>query len=201
MQQSPRFAAAAMRRIFLLITLVLVCAPQVRADAIADAARSGGVALLMRHATAPGTFDPDGFRLDQCQTQRNLSDAGRDEARRIGAHLNARGLFPGEVLTSQWCRCRDTATLAFGAARDWPALNSFVRNRDSEAQQVAEVLERLAKMKPGDKPLALVTHQVIVTGVSGVYPQSGEVVVVTAARQNGKVVVKVIGSIKPDEAK
>ena len=200
MQQSPWFAAA-MRRIFLLITLVLVCAPQVRADAIADAVRSGGVALLIRHATAPGNFDPVGFRLDDCATQRNLSAAGREEARRIGAHLKKRGIIPGEVLTSQWCRCRETATLAFGAARDWPALNSFISNREREAQQVAEILERLARMKTGDKPLALVTHQVIVTGVSGVYPESGEVVVVTAARQNGKVVVKVIGSIKPEAAK
>ena len=201
MQQNSRSAAAAMRRLLLLITLVFVCVPQVRADAIADAARNGGVALLMRHATAPGTFDPDGFKIDDCPTQRNLSPAGREEARRIGAHLKARGLAPGEVLTSQWCRCRDTAMLAFGTARDWPALNSFISNREREAQQVAEILERLARMKPGDKPLALVTHQVIVTGVSGVYPESGEVVVVTAARQNGKVVVKVIGSIKPDEAK
>lgn len=62
-------------------------------------------------------------------------------------------------------------------------------NRDGEAQQVAEVLARLASMQPGDKPLALVTHQVIVTAVTGVYPQSGEVV------------VKVTGSIKPDDAK
>ncbi len=201
MHPSPRSAAAAIRRLFILITLVFVCAPQVRADAISDAARSGGVALLIRHATAPGTFDPDGFKLDDCPTQRNLSAEGREEARRIGAHLKARGLAPGEVLTSQWCRCRDTATLALGTARDWPALNSFISNREREAQQVAEVLERLARMKPGDKPLALVTHQVIVTAVTGVYPQSGEVVVVTAARQNGKVVVKVIGSIKPDEAK
>ncbi|MCX7152127.1 MAG: histidine phosphatase family protein [Proteobacteria bacterium] len=201
MQQNSRSAAAAMRRLLLLITLVFVCVPQVRADAIADAARNGGVALLMRHATAPGTFDPDGFKIDDCPTQRNLSPAGREEARRIGAHLKARGLAPGEVLTSQWCRCRDTAMLAFGTARDWPALNSFISNREREAQQVAEILERLARMKPGDKPLALVTHQVIVTGVSGVYPESGEVVVVTAARQNGKVVVKVIGSIKPEAAK
>ncbi len=201
MQQNSRSAAAAMRRLLLLITLVFVCVPQVRADAIADAARNGGVALLMRHATAPGTFDPDGFKIDDCPTQRNLSPAGREEARRIGAHLKARGLAPGEVLTSQWCRCRDTAMLAFGTARDWPALNSFISNREREAQQVAEILERLARMKPGDKPLALVTHQVIVTGVSGVYPESGEVVVVTVARQNGKVVVKVIGSIKPEAAK
>lgn len=201
MQQNSRSAAAAMRRLLILITLVFVCVPQVRADAIADAARNGGVALLMRHATAPGTFDPDGFKIDDCPTQRNLSPAGREEARRIGAHLKARGLAPGEVLTSQWCRCRDTAMLAFGTARDWPALNSFISNREREAQQVAEILERLARMKPGDKPLALVTHQVIVTGVSGVYPESGEVVVVTAARQNGKVVVKVIGSIKPEAAK
>lgn len=201
MQQSPSFAAAVMRRLFVLITLVFVCAPQVRADAITEAARKGGVALLIRHASAPGNFDPDGFKLDECQSQRNLSQAGREEARRIGAHLRELGLAPGEVLTSQWCRCRDTATLAFGVARDWPALNSFVRARGSEAQQVAQVLARLVKMKPGDKPLALVTHQVVMTAITDVYPQSGEIIVVTAARHGGKVVVKVIGSIKPEEAK
>jgi len=184
-----------------LLTLLILCSPHALADAVADALRAGGVAVLMRHATAPGNFDPEGFRLDDCSTQRNLSPEGRSEARRIGAHLKGIGLVPGEVLTSQWCRCRETAVLAFGAARDWPALNSFIRTRDSEATQVAEVLARIAAIRPGDKPLVLVTHQVMITAITGVYPQSGEVVVVAPARESGKAGVKVIGSVKPDAAK
>ncbi|MBL8386291.1 MAG: histidine phosphatase family protein [Burkholderiales bacterium] len=155
----------------------------------------------MRHATAPGNFDPDGFRIDDCATQRNLSPEGREEARRIGSHLRSLGLVPGEVLTSQWCRCRDTATLAFGAARDWPALNSFIRSRDTEKAQVAEVLARIAGIRKGDRPPVLVTHQVVITAVTGVYPQSGEVVVVAPARRDGRAAVRVVGTIRPDAAK
>ncbi len=190
-----------MRLLITLLTVVALLPSFARADAATDAVRKGGVALLIRHATAPGTFDPDNFKLDDCATQRNLSDAGRDEARRIGAHLKTLGLQTGEVLTSQWCRCRETAALAFGGARDWPALNSFIRDRDSAPRQTGEVLARLLKIKPGDKPLVLVTHQVMVTALSGIYPQSGEVVVVAPTREGGKGGLKVLGSIKPEAAK
>ena len=177
-----------------------------------EAIRAGGVALLIRHATAPGTGDPEQFKLVDCSTQRNLSDAGRSEARRIGAHLRKLGLKPGEVLTSQWCRCRDTAQLAFapnrsaGAARaaggstaaarihDWPALNSFLRDRDNEAARRDAITARIGTLKPGSAPLVLVTHQLIITSVTGVFPASGEVVVVAP---DGKG-IKVIGTIKPE---
>ena len=192
---------ANLRFLFTLLTgLALLPAPA-QADAITDAIRKGGVALLIRHATAPGTGDPEDFKQDDCSTQRNLSDAGRDEARRLGAQLKALGLKPGEVLTSQWCRCRETATLAFGATRDWPALNSFFRDRDTAPRQTAEVLARIATIKPGDRPLVLVTHQVMITAVTGVYPQSGEVVVVAPERNGGKIGLRVVGSIKPDTIK
>ena len=161
-----------------------------------DAIRAGGVALLIRHATAPGTGDPEQFKADDCSTQRNLSDAGRDEARRIGAHLKQIGLAPGEVLTSQWCRCRDTAQLAFGGGRDWPMLNSILRNRANEAVQRDAVIARIGKIKRGGAPLVLVTHQVIITSVTGIFPESGEVVVVAPAEKG----VRVIGSIKPASA-
>jgi phosphohistidine phosphatase SixA len=186
--------------LFVILALCITTGPA-RADPAADALRSGGVALLMRHTTAPGTWDPDNFKLNDCATQRNLSAEGRDEARRIGAHLKKLGLVPGEVLTSQWCRCRDTAALAFGGGRDWPALNSFAQDRERETRQVAEVLARIARVKPGDKPLVLVTHQMIITAVSGVFPQSGEVVMVAPAAGGGKSGVTVIGSIKPEAAK
>lgn len=190
-----------MRLLITLLTTLSLLPSFARADAATDAIGKGGVALLMRHATAPGTFDPDNFKLDDCTTQRNLSDAGRAEARRIGAHLKALGLNPGEVLTSQWCRCRETAALAFGGARDWPALNSFIRERDKAPKQVSEVQARIGKLRPGDKPLVLVTHQVVITAVTGIYPQSGEVVVVAPERSGGKIGFRVVGSIKPDVAR
>jgi phosphohistidine phosphatase SixA len=86
--------------------------------------RAGGVVLALRHALAPGTFDPPGFRLGDCSTQRNLSDEGRAQARRVGTWFEARKLKPARVRSSPWCRCVDTATLAFGTAEAWAALGS-----------------------------------------------------------------------------
>ena len=86
--------------------------------------RRGGVVALFRHALAPGTFDPPGFRLGDCGTQRNLNDEGRAQARRIGEWFQARQLQPAKVLSSPWCRCIDTATLAFGAPQVWAPLGS-----------------------------------------------------------------------------
>ncbi len=176
----------------LLSAWLFWCAPLAQAGAVEEAIRAGGVALLIRHATAPGTGDPEYFKLNDCSTQRNLSESGRDEARRLGLHLKNAGLKPGAVLTSQWCRCRETAQLAFGGAQDWPALNSFFRQRDSEAKQRSEVAARIARIKPGDAPLVLVTHQVVITSVSGVFAESGEVVVVAPAGKQ----IKVVGTIK-----
>ena len=86
--------------------------------------RAGGVIVAFRHALAPGTFDPPGFQLGNCSTQRNLSDEGRAQAGRIGAWFNAQSLRPALVRSSPWCRCMDTATLAFGSGLAWPALGS-----------------------------------------------------------------------------
>ncbi len=187
------------RHLLLCAALMSVQLPA-QADAVGDAIRKGGVALLMRHATAPGVGDPEGFKLDDCSTQRNLSDEGRAEARRIGAHLKKLGLPPGDVLSSQWCRCRETASLAFGSHQDWPMLNSFFIDRGTEPKQKAAVLNRISQLKAGQRPLVLVTHQVIVTSVTGIFPQSGEVVVVAPQRVDGKTTVRVIGTIKSDAA-
>ena len=86
--------------------------------------RKGGVVVVFRHALAPGTFDPPGLRLGDCSTQRNLSDEGRAQARRIGEWFRERQLQPAAVRSSPWCRCMDSATLAFGAAQAWAALGS-----------------------------------------------------------------------------
>ncbi len=86
--------------------------------------RQGGVVLALRHALAPGTFDPPGFQLGECSTQRNLNDEGRAQARQIGAWFQAQGLQPARVRSSPWCRCVDTARLAVGTHETWAALGS-----------------------------------------------------------------------------
>ena len=86
--------------------------------------RKGGVVVVFRHALAPGTFDPPGLRLGDCSTQRNLSDEGRAQARRIGEWFKERQLQPAAVRSSPWCRCMDSATLAFGTTEVWAALGS-----------------------------------------------------------------------------
>lgn len=159
---------------WLTLILVLLMPAVAAADPMA-AWRTPGVIALMRHATAPGTGDPSGFRLDACETQRNLSQAGRAEARSIGARLRAAGIGFYAVWTSQWCRCRDTATeLGLGPAVDVPALNSFFNDCSTASAQAAETLALLAAT--AGQRLLLVTHQVNITALTGVVPRSGEIV-------------------------
>lgn len=135
--------------------------------------REGG-ALIVRHAvTESGLGDPPGFVLGQCSTQRNLSDAGRQASRAMGAWMKAQQFKPDAVLSSQWCRCQDTARLALGAFEDWPALNStFDGQGDPNAQQKA-LRARLLSMPKGQREV-WVTHQVIMTALTGAYPEMGE---------------------------
>jgi phosphohistidine phosphatase SixA len=146
---------------------------------IEDAAQrlaSGGWVLMMRHAvTDPGVGDPPGFRLDDCATQRNLSAGGRDQATRAGEAMRAAGIRVDEVRTSRWCRCRDTAQLAFGGALEWAPLDSFFAGRGDGASQAAEVNAWATGLSPASNVM-LVTHQVNISAVMGAFASQGEVV-------------------------
>jgi phosphohistidine phosphatase SixA len=144
-----------------------------RAQLLAVWRQSGGVLLIRHAATESGLGDPPGFVIGQCRTQRNLSEAGRQASRALGAWFQAQNLKPDAVRSSQWCRCQDTARLAFGAHEDWPALNStFAGQGDSAAQQQA-LRERLQAL-PAGRTEVWVTHQVNMTGLTGAYPGMGE---------------------------
>ena len=146
-----------------------------------------GLVLLIRHAlTEPGTGDPAGFRLGECSTQRNLSDAGRLQARRLGEQIRQRGWAPQRVRSSAWCRCLDTAQLAFGSALPWPALNSFFEGRGAEPAQTAELRRALAAVGPGQIE-AWVTHQVNMTALTGASAAMGEVLVLQGGRADATV--------------
>jgi phosphohistidine phosphatase SixA len=138
----------------------------------------GGVAILLRHALAPGFGDPPTFKLGDCSTQRNLSDAGRQQAHQIGAAFRQHGIAIDKVYTSEWCRCRETAELlGLGPVTPLPILNSFFETREREKDQT-EALTRLLTTRPISNVIVFVTHQVNITALTGVYPASGEAVAV-----------------------
>jgi len=135
--------------------------------------REGGV-LLVRHAvTEAGLGDPPEFALGQCRTQRNLSADGQRASRAMGEWARTNGFKPDAVRTSQWCRCQDTARLAFGQYEDWPPLNSTFAGQGNPSAQIQALRERLLAM-PAGRTEVWVTHQVIMTALTGAYPEMGE---------------------------
>jgi len=150
------------------------------------ALRAGGTVALIRHARAPGTGDPPGFRLEECATQRNLSAQGREEARRLGQAFAERGVPTERVLSSRWCRALETARLAFGdLARPEPALDSFFGDREDEPEQTAAVRRVISEWRDRSGVLVMVTHQVNITALTGVFPAEGEILVVRPAGAGG----------------
>ncbi len=151
-------------------------AASAQSDPWAILRRPGSFALI-RHATAPGTNDPSGLRVDDCATQRNLSADGRAQAVRIGDLFRANGIADAGVYSSQWCRCLDTATLMkLGGVRPQPLLNSFFQDRSREAAQIEALRQWIGQLDLAT-PTVFVTHQVVVTALSQVFPASGEIVV------------------------
>lgn len=149
----------------------------IAADDPAALLRQGGCVLLMRHAqTEPGIGDPPGFKLGVCSTQRNLSVAGKKSALRMGEWFKARGLQPQAVLTSAWCRCVDTANLAFGKSQLWAPLNSVFGDRLPLPDQTAALRQALAQLPTGQFQV-WVSHQTNVTALVGQFLAMGEGVV------------------------
>lgn len=148
-----------------------------------------GAMAIMRHALAPGTGDPAAFEIGDCSTQRNLDDRGRAQARAIGAAFRERGIAFDRVLTSQWCRCRETADLLdLGEVSDAPALNSFFQDRSTRAKQTEEARALIAE---ASGPMMLVTHQVNISALTGQFTRSGEVLVIRLDGDD----VEILGSI------
>ena len=165
-----------------LVGLLALWLPSAAAasDAVWNLLRGGGQVVLMRHAvTTPGVGDPAGFRLDDCATQRNLTGAGREEARRVGAAFRARDIPVGRVLSSRWCRCLETARLAFGRAEAWAdGLDSLFEERAKDRERTA-TLRRFVSTRPTSGNLVLVTHGANIRSLTGIQPAPGELVVLT----------------------
>jgi phosphohistidine phosphatase SixA len=200
----PRSAGTGKRRRHVLRTLGgLLAAPSLAgvsaAQQVADPEaliRAGGVVVAFRHALAPGTFDPPGFRLGDCSTQRNLSDEGRAQARRIGDWFRQRSLVPAAVLSSPWCRCIDTATLAFGPAQVLPALGSPRGVPEgTRPASLAELRRRIqAAAARRGRFEVWVTHMFVLSDLLGEGSGSGEGLVLGVAADAG---VRVLARLAP----
>ena len=157
-----------------------------------DALEQPGAMAIMRHALAPGTGDPSEFRLGDCATQRNLDERGREQARRIGEAFRARGIAFEQVLSSQWCRTRETADLLdLGPVSDAPSLNSFFQDFATREQQTRETR---ALIGSAEGRLMLVTHQVNISALTGRGTRSGEVLVIRETDGD----IEILGSILID---
>ena len=161
----------------LALLVLLPAAAGAVEDALSRWAGKPDHVVVLRHARAPGTGDPAHFRLGDCSTQRNLSEEGRRQAVRIGARLRAAGLAETTVYSSQWCRCLETARLlAVGPVVELPALNSFFQSSDQEEKQ-NRALRAWVASADLSRPLVIVTHQVNITALTGIFPAEGEILV------------------------
>lgn len=172
-------------RPILLRVMVLLAACLAPAVAGADEAlwkllQGGGQVVFVRHAlTTPGVGDPAVMKLADCATQRNLSEEGREHARKLGDVLRERGVPVGDVLSSPWCRCIETSKLALGREPVIePALGNLFGRPDQAAAQVAK-LRPMASRKPTRGNTVMLSHGSTIFALTGISPDTSEVVIAT----------------------
>jgi phosphohistidine phosphatase SixA len=186
-----------MRLLAIVVVALWACgaAAEEPAAALWDALRAGGHVALIRHAaTTGGAGDPPGFRLDDCTTQRNLTDRGRAEARRLGERLRAEGIAVGKVLSSQWCRCRETADLMeLGPHEVAPTFNNAFALRD-RVEDLTRGAHAIIAAWNGPGTLVVVTHGANILPLTGIMPGEGSMVVASSdPGRSGK--LRVLGSL------
>jgi broad specificity phosphatase PhoE len=173
-------------RVMLAVSAVLLALAGFPATPVAQAdawqlLRQPGHVVLMRHSDAPGSGgfgDPPGFRLEDCPTQRNLSDEGRAHARRTGEAFRKNRVAFDRVLTSPWCRCKETALLAMGReAEPFAALSNLVGRSEHREAQVKAIEAYLVGLDGNTRAL-FVTHGIVINALTGIQPASGEMVIV-----------------------
>ena len=164
-----------------LIIIFISLTSSVKADfnkKLFNQLEDGGKLIFIRHAYAPGSGDPSNFNLNDCSTQRNLSEEGRKQAEYIGNFFRDKKIKIDKVLTSEWCRCKETAKIAFKNFSTNSFLNSFYSSKfaKNKDKQIDALNDYIAKFK-SDKNLILITHYVLISEILNYGPSSGEIVV------------------------
>ena len=182
-----------MRLLNIILVIFFVLTNGIKADneiQVLENLKKGGNLIFIRHAYAPGGGDPDDFDINDCLTQRNLSDTGREQSKKIGNFFKMNKIPIDQVISSEWCRCKETAKIAFEKFEIKNFLNSFfsekfAKNRTSQIRDLKEYVNNWNS----NKNLVLVTHYVVISEALNYAPDSGEIVI---SDRN----FKIIGNIK-----
>lgn len=149
-------------------------------------AQTGANVVFMRHALAPGYGDPDNFQIEDCNTQRNLDEAGRRQAEAIGRYFREHQITFTAILSSRWCRCTQTAELLnYGSWSEFDGLNSFFQGHVDRQETLALLKDKLDSLS-SDGMVLMVTHQVVISAITDISPPSGGLVVYNTSTQNAK---------------
>ena len=143
-----------------------------------DSLKEGGKIIFIRHALAPGGGDPDNFKLNDCSTQRNLNQDGIEQSKKIGFFFKENKIPIDKVLSSEWCRCKDTAKYAFKNFKTFDALNSFysLKFEKNKNKQIKDLKKYINQWNSKDN-LVFVTHYVVILEILDVAPSSGEIII------------------------
>ena len=170
-----------MRLFNIILIIFLILTNGIKADIdtqILKNLKNGGNLIFIRHAYAPGGGDPDNFDLNDCSTQRNLSEAGREQAKKIGKFFDENQIPIYKVISSEWCRCKETAQIAFKRFETKYFLNSFFSEKFSKNRiKQIEDLNKYIDKWDSSKNLVLVTHYVVISEVLNYAPRSGEIII------------------------
>ena len=167
---------------FNYLVLIFICIiSSVKADSkhnIISELKKGGKLIFIRHAYAPGGGDPENFDIDNCATQRNLNESGIIQSKKIGDFFKKNNIPLGKVFSSEWCRCKDTASIAFNNYETKNFLNSFfskkfAKNRKNQIKDFYKFIEEQGT----NQNLIFVTHYVVISEILNYTPSSGEIVV------------------------
>ena len=166
-------------RLIILTILSIFLSQTLYAKSNWSPAQGGNKIILIRHSLAPGGGDPAGFKINDCETQRNLNQKGIEQSKNIGILFKINNIPIDQVLSSQWCRCKDTAKYAFGSFKEFSALNStfqapFDKN---EISQIKEIKSLVNNWNGKGKNLILITHYSIITAITNAAPSSGELII------------------------
>ena len=162
------------------LVIIFICInPSVKADSkktFIDELQKGGKLIFIRHAYAPGGGDPDNFDINDCTTQRNLSDSGRVQSQKIGNFFKKNKISIGKVYSSEWCRCKETASIAFKEYETKNFLNSFFSAKfaNNRKKQIID-FDKFISTWDKDQNLVFVTHYVVISEILNYAPSSGEI--------------------------
>ena len=178
-----------------LIIIFISLTTSIKADSnknLIKQLEDGGKLIFIRHAYAPSNGDPDNFNLDDCSTQRNLSKEGRKQAQLIGVFFKENKIQIDKVLSSEWCRCKETSSIAFNNFQTKKFLNSFYSSKFAKNKKSQMInLKKYINSWKSDKNLVLVTHYVVISEALNYAPSSGEILITDKN-------FKIVGNIQMD---